>query len=182
MALRRLGTLVFLWGALAAKVQAESLALDVGCLIDSANVKAAPRFADFPSKPSGLRPAAPLIKTSGDRLFRTQLRRQATHGPNFAGIFTIASWGCGTACLSFAIINAQTGQVFGNGFAGILATDHAKNFEGLHFRRNSRLLILTGTPEDDLKREGVYYALWTGKRLKVIRFVSRADLCSREIH
>ena len=35
----------------------------------------------------------------------------AERGPNFAGHYTVAVWGCGTTCQSFAIINALTGDV-----------------------------------------------------------------------
>ena len=48
----------------------------------------------------------------GSRLFRTELRRQAATGPNFAGHFTLARWGCGAGCVDVAVIDAISGDVF----------------------------------------------------------------------
>lgn len=44
-------------------------------------------------------------------LFRTTIREQAAKGPDFAGHFTIAAWGCGVECQGYAIIDAITGKV-----------------------------------------------------------------------
>src|SRR5262245_22010135 len=49
-------------------------------------------------------PAVPDLASAKDaRRFRTVLRDGARKGPNFAGSFTIVSWGCGTSCQSHAI-------------------------------------------------------------------------------
>jgi len=45
-------------------------------------------------------------------MFRTELRRQASKGPNFAGHFTLARWGCGAGCVTVAVIYAISGQVW----------------------------------------------------------------------
>jgi hypothetical protein len=44
-------------------------------------------------------------------MFRTVLRRQAASGPNFAGHFTLARWGCGAGCVTVAVIDAVSGVV-----------------------------------------------------------------------
>lgn len=43
--------------------------------------------------------------------FRTRLTAGAKHGPNFAGIYTVVEWGCGTNCQQVAVVNARTGHV-----------------------------------------------------------------------
>src|SRR5947208_3010419 len=72
-----------------------------------------PLFGDFPSK--GLfhgKPAPPILRTAGQRLFRTRIREAAKGGPNFAGHYTIVEWGCGTSCISVAISDTETGMVY----------------------------------------------------------------------
>lgn len=44
-------------------------------------------------------------------LYRTTIRDQAKEGPNFAGHYTVATWGCGTECEGYAIVDAITGRV-----------------------------------------------------------------------
>jgi hypothetical protein len=56
----------------------------------------------------------------------------AEGGPNFAGHYTVALWGCGTSCQSFAIIDAKTGAVTLGTFTLSV---------GAEFRRDSGLFI-----------------------------------------
>jgi hypothetical protein len=64
-----------------------------------------PRFDDFPVvKSFHGKPAAPVFKTRGP--FPAEIREAARKGPNFAGHYTIAEWGCGSGCVSFAVIDA----------------------------------------------------------------------------
>lgn len=76
------------------------------------------------------------------RRYRTVLSGQLSAGPNFAGRYVIASWGCGTSCLAHAIIDANTGKVY----VPKAIESSSMNFpcdidSGLHYRRNSSLLI-----------------------------------------
>lgn len=43
--------------------------------------------------------------------FRTVITEEASKGPNFAGHFTFMRWGCGTSCLSYAIVDAISGKI-----------------------------------------------------------------------
>jgi len=43
--------------------------------------------------------------------FRTVITEEASKGPNFAGHFTFIQWGCGTSCLSYAIVDAISGKI-----------------------------------------------------------------------
>ncbi len=186
-----LGALLMAAVASMARAEAAPPAVGADCYIDAAKVAHPPRFADFPAARVALKPGPrrarppPPMSRPGDPGFETELRRQAAYRPNFAGAFVVAPWSCGTACEGFAIVDARTGRSdIGTVFPGI-ATDHVKAFAGLRFRRDSRLLIMSGAPqdpetgaEDGGRRAGVYYTVLTGRKLKVIRFVPRALVCS----
>jgi len=45
------------------------------------------------------------------RLYYTAITEQAAEGPNFAGHYTVASWGCGTSCFDYAIVDSITGKI-----------------------------------------------------------------------
>ena len=45
------------------------------------------------------------------RNFYTIMTEEASKGPNFAGHFTFIKWGCGTSCLSYAIVDAISGKI-----------------------------------------------------------------------
>jgi hypothetical protein len=45
-------------------------------------------------------------------MFRTRLTDAAKESPNFAGHYRFTIWGCGSECISGAIIHLETGKVF----------------------------------------------------------------------
>jgi hypothetical protein len=57
------------------------------------------------------KPAPPLLKTPAQRSFRTAIQEGAAKGPNFAGHYTIVTWGCGYGCVSAVVVDAKTGVV-----------------------------------------------------------------------
>jgi len=44
-------------------------------------------------------------------LFRTTISNQVAEGANFAGHYTVATWGCGTSCTGYAIVDVITGSI-----------------------------------------------------------------------
>ncbi len=142
-------------------------------------------FDAFPASPSfhGV-PASPVLRTAGQRLFRTRIREGAKEGPNFAGHYTIADWGCGTACESMVVIDAQTGAVYEGPFGQLpnavldygealrYDRDASGNYlyDDLSYRLNSRLLIARGCP--NFKDCGTYFFEWTGSRFRLLRKIS----------
>lgn len=57
-------------------------------------------------------PAPVILGTdSKAKQFRARITEGGKHGPNFAGIYTVIEWGCGTNCQQIAIVNARTGRV-----------------------------------------------------------------------
>jgi hypothetical protein len=135
-----------------------------------AQQKSLPRFEDFPVRENFRgKPARLKLTTREARMFRTRLRENAEEDVNFAGHYVAATWGCGSACASFAIIDARTGQVY---FPSILRLvggfGYSQNL--IQFRKDSRLLIVEGMPNDE-GYVGRYYYVWKNNRLKLIRAV-----------
>ena len=101
--------------------------------------KPLPRFEDFHAEDVFKGPAAAVV-TKGSKLantYRTRLRDGAAKGPNFAGHFTLVSWGCGASCQDWAVVDAKTGQV---------SEWMIRTSVGAEFRADSRL-ILVDTPK-----------------------------------
>ncbi len=156
--------------------------LGVWLLASPASAQAAlPKFEDLPA-PGAFhgKPAAPRLVRREDRAYRTAIRRGAAGGPNFAGHLTIASWGCGSGCISIALIDAKSGEIYHAPFETLgwglpLArydgryAPNEEGFEPLTFHKDSNLLILRGCPEDvDC---ATYAYAWTGAKLKLLKKV-----------
>lgn len=123
------------------------------------------------------KPVAPQIRTPGQRMFRTMIRERAAKGPNFAGHYTMVEWGCGSTCVSIAIIDAKGGSVYDGPFS-ILGWGTPAKYEGryspasesfkpLSYRIDSRLLIVRGCPEDE--NCASYFYEWADSRFKLLR-------------
>jgi hypothetical protein len=145
---------------------------------------ALPAFEQFSVAESFTGKPAPPQITASHRLFRTMIRRGASKGPNFAGHYTIATWGCGTGCMSLAIIDAKDGRVLDGPFSdlgwGIPFKYEGKysplsdNFEPLSYRIDSRLLIVRGCPEDE--NCASYFYEWADSRFKLIRKIPAVEV------
>jgi hypothetical protein len=134
-----------------------------------------PTFADFPVKTifKG-KPAAPNLSTPDARRFRTELRRQAASGPDFAGHFALALWGCGAGCVSVAVIDSMTGDVYFAPFTfqdgrrmlegerGLLTCHHASSFN-----LESELFIVEGDIADKV---GTHYYRWHDKQFTLVYY------------
>ena len=154
-----------------------------GCLpltIDDAALLHPPTFAEYPVLGEFQGPPAPLNIASHSlaRRFRTMLRKGATEGPNFAGHYTIASWGCGSGCVQFAIIDARNGRVFFPPEVLHVSMLHVMEPEDAshgqlarpRFRRDSALFIVVGAVNEG-EDEGISCYRWTGMELELLRFV-----------
>lgn len=145
-----------------------------------------PRFEEFRAEIRPVtRQAGLILATPEARRRRSLLASEAAQGPNFAGSYTIAAWGCGAACTAFAIIDARSGRIFFP--AGLARIDGRQvggygapgplRYHALRFRADSRLLVVLGAPDADEARHGASYFEWTGRALRPLRFVPRAELC-----
>jgi hypothetical protein len=170
--------------------------------IDAATLpKAGEQFARYAAKPETLAHPAPVVLAGNKdaRMFRTALREAEKAGPNFAGHYVIAGWGCGTSCLSWSVIDARTGKVAFDApwrtveaaseedWAAIDAATEAYakagtksgEFNLLLFRADSSLLVMLGAPNEDEARDGVHFLRWTGKRFEQVRFIPTKALCGK---
>lgn len=145
------------------------------CLLSasaSAQHRALPRFKDYPATKFNGKPAAVKLTSPQARKYRTGLRENARGGPDFAGHYTIAAFGCGTGCVSpLAIIDATTGDVyFPPSVATISSLPDAEDEEMIQRREDSRLLIVVGEVNE---KKGKYYFEWSNNRLKLIRAIAK---------
>ena len=116
------------------------------------------------------KPLKPRLESREARRFRTVIREGASAGTNFAGEFTIVSYGCGSCCDAFFIVNARTGKVYSPPF---YVSCHFK--EGVpgyasavyEYRLNSKLLIVQGARNEI--GGGEYYYLWENNKLKLLK-------------
>jgi len=102
--------------------------------------KRKPRFRDYPVEEifRGVPARVKFRIRWDDRSYGSDLREGAANGPNFAGHFTIVTWGCGSDCYDIAVVDSRTGRVWFAPFTGSI---------GLSFRRDSRLLIVDSQAE-----------------------------------
>ncbi len=106
------------------------------------------------------------------KIFRTELRKQVKHGPNFAGHYTVIRLGCGTGCAMIAIVDAKTGRVFfPESVKAVQWSGWWHEPFGPEYRLNSRLFIVYGQVNDNEEAQyGVSYYEWTGSDFTFLRF------------
>lgn len=171
----------------------------------------APRFEDYPAPAAKIARPAPvdLRGNKAARRFRSALGEAQKAGPNFAGHYTIAGWGCGTGCLDWGVIDQASGKVtFDPRIRTLenLADDwdrykettriyaqrgaNKADFDQLLFRPDSALLITLGAPGEDGTREdgtradgtrnGIAYWRWSGRRFTRVHFVPAKTICRED--
>ena len=115
------------------------------------------KFEDYPAKGTYKgTPAIVKITTKGDRMYRTVLREAAAKGPDFTGHYKVATWGCGSGCVTYAIIDSNSGEIL-QGAGGVVSRSCKQDDseEVLNFRLESRLLIVNGNLDDE--HLGIFY-------------------------
>jgi hypothetical protein len=137
-----------------------------------------PTFEEFHVSEVFRGPAAkPVLRTQVQKRFATQIREQAVAPPNFAGHYKVVEWGCGTSCVSMAVADLATGNVYDGPFS-ILWYGPNYEYEGgddeWEYRVSSRLLVTRGCPE--LKNCGTYYFEWRGDHFARLRFAPHGPL------
>jgi hypothetical protein len=124
------------------------------------------------------KPVAPVLKSARDKQYRTVIRTEAAKGPNFAGRFTIAEWGCGTECVDAAMVDSATGVVVALPFNYVTwqpgrfddgAAWPSDAFLPLSYRKDSRLFVVHGCDGETLAKCGAFYYDWTGSQFKLFK-------------
>ncbi|WP_341678125.1 hypothetical protein [Niveibacterium sp. SC-1] len=129
-----------------------------------------PTFSAFPAEVAQHpgRVAEPRFATPAARRYRTVITHESRQGPNFAGHYRIAVWGCGTDCRGFAIVDLHSGRVYVDRkietVAGIMGNDDPR----LDFRLDSALLVISGQINEVEGSEARYFYAWDGKRLRLV--------------
>jgi len=145
----------------------------------SAQTNKIPAFGQYPATVEKAKAKSVDFKHNPDaRSFRTRLSEALKSGVNFAGHYVVAGWGCGTGCISGAIIDARTGNVFWPiEFSDIGVWYGSENYadEPVAYKKNSRLLVIFGIPgskeSQPDKPSGKYYYEWANNRLRLVKFV-----------
>ena len=63
--------------------------------------------------------------------FITRITNECKEGVNFAGHYTMVSWGCGSPCQRSAVVDRKTGEIF----------DGLETTYGIEFKKDSRLVV-----------------------------------------
>jgi hypothetical protein len=134
-------------------------------LIPAALRGSTPEFEELPAngRISGRPAPVDLGSHPRARRYRSALGAGAAAGPNFAGHLTVVTWGCGTLCQEFMIVDARTGEVHEG------RTTHV----GVEYRLDSRLLVVNpparaaeaGCPPERCVPQ---YLAWNGERLEAV--------------
>jgi hypothetical protein len=139
------------------------------------------KFEDFPVEQvaAGFKP--PALATKHQKLYRTRIREAAKQSPNFGGHYVIESWGCGTGCIDFVVVDRVSGRVFDPPFTDVsfhqprsaeVCEFAEKRWwcleDYLTFKSTSSLLVVQGCVSE--KRCGRFYFQMTSDGLKEIKF------------
>jgi hypothetical protein len=186
---RAAATLAALTGTLPAQGAPEGSEAD--CFMRLGQLANAPRFEEFPAaRPRITRQGGPILSTRDARMFRSVIGAAVAQGPNFAGAYTVAVWGCGGSCTDFAVVDNRTGRITFTAGLRPIAGDHGGDqpdygaglYYNLRFRPDSRLLIIVGAPREDEARDGITYLEWRDGQFRQLRFIPRAEVCGASGH
>ena len=92
-------------------------------------------------------PATPHLDTPRAREYRTRIRDGASGGPNFAGHYTVVSWGCGTSCAVYVIVDAITGRVY---WPPEISHGVELNVASPEFHLDSTLMVVASCPPPEM--------------------------------
>ncbi len=113
----------------------------------------APRFADYPEKDVVHTQVVRLPLTKETEEDDYKLRRYDSIGENnkanFAGRYFLVVWGCGSACVNAAIVEAATGKIIAIPFSISGWRRTHDNFAAVEFRHNSRLIVFNGALNEE---------------------------------
>jgi hypothetical protein len=192
MKLNRIAILCMLLISTAAFAQRDDLTPAEECrFVTSADLSdpKAPSFKNYPADPKEvvLDPKLDLTSNPIARMYRTVLRQEIAKGPNFAGHYRVASWGCGTSCAMFAVVDLKTGRVMTTREFFALSGDYlaADDFLrgtksddwGFRYKNDSSLLVVLGAPNEDESKAGAYYFILQGERLRLIHTTRVVKKC-----
>lgn len=148
-----------------------------------------PKPEDFPVKNSDIyagRPKPVILKEKRALLYRTVIRESAQRGPNFAGHYTVITWGAGMGNFSLAVVDAKTGELIFPPFESVSRAGYDLQFDEDDaripaFRKESTLLAFFGCPGkeyegcEDWEKDGFYLYNFERNRFRLLKFVKRDE-------
>jgi hypothetical protein len=135
----------------------------------------APRFADYPvAKLSHMRVAKPKIPETWDEdpRLRFQDSVYSTSRTNFAGRYFLAVVGCGSACVWGAVVHPKTGRIVPLPSVSSWFETHDK-FEGIDFRHNSRLIVMSGARNEKTGDMGRHFYVFENGKLRFLKTIKQ---------
>lgn len=111
------------------------------------------------------------FKDKETKKYRSVISFGAKKGANFSGHFSLVTWGCGTDCHQFAIVDMENGMVFMSKSINLVSGVMGNDDDRILFKKNSSLIIFSGSINDDI--EGKFFFQWKQGRLE---FLCRKDL------
>ncbi len=111
-----------------------------------------PRAVDFPATadvPASDERAegVDFVRSPRAEQYRSVLEEGFTVGPNFAGAYTVVTWGCGTLCQQSAIIDARTGEVLQTGILSSFGVAYATSSKLFAVNPRDRLDASPNAPQ-----------------------------------
>jgi hypothetical protein len=131
---------------------------------------AVPQYRDYPVVRTHFGPNAPLVLTKQTIMYRTRLREAAREEPNFAGNYVLTYWGCGTACVMGAVIDAATGEIIWLPFSICCFASVDPGFQPINFKPNSRLVVFAGL-RNEQQPMGAHFYWFDGREFHFITTV-----------
>ncbi|WP_338732055.1 hypothetical protein [Mangrovimonas cancribranchiae] len=124
-------------------------------------------FKDFPAEVFKGQLADPDFSTNPNaKSFITRIKNECANGINFAGHYTLVTWGCGSPCQSGVLVDRKTGRIF-SGFETSL---------GSKFKKDSKMIIKNIGAIDNTTNLievcaycEVSHHIWTGTTFKEVK-------------
>ena len=147
-----------------------------------ANLEIQPSFESYPANIAHPRDTSQLVLTTRlAKKYKSVITAEAAKPVNFAGHYRVATWGCGTDCRGFAIINKHTGVVYTLPGVEYVAGVMGNEEERLAFKADSKLFIMTGIQND--KVEGKFYYIWGKEKLTLLAKhpIAKLDISASDV-
>lgn len=89
-------------------------------------------FEDFPYEVYNGELRDPNFESNPNyKKFITRITNECKEGVNFAGHYTMVTWGCGSPCQRGVVVDRKTGEIF----------DGLETTYGIEFKKDSRLVV-----------------------------------------
>ena len=132
----------------------------------------APSFEEYREPMVRSKPGAKAkIASDQDREFKTRIAEAWKQEVNFAGYHVLSTFGCGASCLMSFALDKNSGKVSWLPFTICCWNSVETTAEPLAFKKDSRLVVVTGSRNE--RGKGVYYYEFKQRQFVLIRAIER---------